>query len=112
MTQAFYPSIFLCGLNTDSCIQLLINKPSFTLGYAGDCDGVLSFNPQISSHHCRIHAEGGNYFITDLGSTNHTYLNGEMLVDKVKYPLFPDDRIQLATTVFLVEKIYTTPQED
>ncbi|MBQ4066292.1 MAG: FHA domain-containing protein [Clostridia bacterium] len=33
----------------------------------------------ISSKHCRILCGGEGFFIEDLGSSNHTYLNGRML---------------------------------
>ena len=40
----FVPRLFISGVNTPVCVQLLIDKPSFTLGKGDGCDGVLAFN--------------------------------------------------------------------
>lgn len=44
-----------------------------TFGRQG-ADVVLD-DPYISEQHARVYAEGGEWLITDLGSTNGTYLN-------------------------------------
>ncbi len=40
---------------------------------------VIEGDASVSSKHCRILSGGGNFCIEDLGSSNHTYLNGRML---------------------------------
>ena len=40
---------------------------------------VVLANPQVSAHHARLDREGSTYRITDLDSTNHVYVNGEIV---------------------------------
>ena len=103
----FTPYLFLSGINTPVCIQLLINTPVFVLGKAHTCDGVLSFNDEISREHCKIMWKDGQYFIVDLNSTNSTCLNGEILLPNHEYPISPGDQIRLSASTFLVEQIYS-----
>lgn len=104
---SFYPQLFLSGMNTPVCVQLLIDKPVFVLGKSDSCDGVLSFNDEISREHCRISWRDGGYTIADLNSTNSTCLNGSVLIPNQEYPLRPGDRLQLSASTFLVEQIYS-----
>lgn len=48
---------------------------------AGSAASVICVegDSSISSKHCRILSGGGSFFLEDLGSSNHTYLNGRML---------------------------------
>ena len=46
-----------------------------TIGRLQDNDVVLN-HPQVSAHHARLLREGEGYRLTDLDSTNHTYVNG------------------------------------
>ncbi|MHB9131940.1 MAG: FHA domain-containing protein [Armatimonadota bacterium] len=49
------------------------------VGRRGDCAVCLPGNT-ISRRHAQIHHTDGQYFLTDLGSTNGTLLNSEALV--------------------------------
>lgn len=49
------------------------------IGRRDDCAICLSGNT-ISRRHSQIRHENGQYYLADLGSTNGTMLNGEMLV--------------------------------
>ena len=103
----FVPRLFISGVNTPVCVQLLIDKPSFTLGKGDGCDGVLAFNDEISREHCRILWRDGQYTIVDLRSTNSTCLNGQELAPDVEYPLNPGDQLKLSASTFQVEQIYS-----
>lgn len=54
----------------------------------------------ISRSHCRIYYQEGCYAIEDVGSTNHTWLNG-FLLDK-PFLIYTDDILQLAQRKFRV----------
>lgn len=110
--EGFWPTLLLFGEDTPVCVNLLINKPVFVLGKAATCDGVLAFNPEISRRHCRIWRSGSAYAVRDLESTNHTYLNDFPLRPDVDYMLNPGDHLRLATTTFVVERIYNVPEEE
>lgn len=106
VSSKFAPVLFLYGVNTPVCVQLLINKPVFSIGKSDSCDGVLAFNPEISKEHCRIIYRNGEYFVVDLNSTNRTYLNDEVLDRGTEYLLHVRDRLRLSTLTFSVEPIY------
>ena len=68
-----------------------------TLG-RGDVEIVLE-DPFASSQHARIERQGGAVVLEDLGSTNGTYLNDELL--RGPQPLHPGDRIRIGDSHFV-----------
>ena len=104
---AFVPCLFISGVNTPVCVQLLINKPEFTLGKSENCDGILVFNDEISREHCKIIWRNGSYFVIDLNSTNSTCLNGMELSPGQEYPIRPGDQLRLSASIFQIEQIYS-----
>ncbi|HEX2087948.1 MAG TPA: FHA domain-containing protein, partial [Solirubrobacteraceae bacterium] len=67
-----------------------------TLG-RGDVEIVLE-DPFASSQHARIERQGGAVVLEDLGSTNGTYLNDELL--RGPQPLHTGDRIRIGDSHF------------
>ena len=67
-----------------------------TLG-RGDVEIVLE-DPFASSQHARIERQGGVVVLEDLGSTNGTYLNDELLSGP--QPLHTGDRIRIGDSQF------------
>ena len=55
----------------------------------------------ISRHHAWVLFIKGNYFVEDLGSTNGTLLNGEVLSERKQ--IFPNDRIKFGRTELVFE---------
>jgi hypothetical protein len=60
--------------------------PPFTVGRGATCSFQLA-DRLVSQQNFRIDYRGGSYFIEDLGSTNGTSVNGEMLGSKEQRPL-------------------------
>jgi dipeptidyl aminopeptidase/acylaminoacyl peptidase len=54
---------------------------SVAVGRAPDNDIIIG-DPATSGRHCRIEVRNGAYWISDLGSTNGTLVNGEPIIDK------------------------------
>jgi len=52
-----------------------------TIGRAPDNDVVVG-DPATSGHHGRIEVRAGSFWISDLGSTNGTLVNGEPVIEK------------------------------
>ena len=52
-----------------------LGTTALTIGRVQDNDVVLD-HPQVSAHHARLQREGEGHRLTDLNSTNHTYVNG------------------------------------
>ena len=57
-----------------------LGSPELTLGRKSDNNVVLS-HPQVSAHHARLVREGGTYRILDQNSTNHVYVNSELVTN-------------------------------
>ena len=58
-------------------------------------------DPFASSRHARVYEQGNIVVIEDLGSTNGTYLNEELL-ESVR-PLHPGDRVRIGDSEFAFE---------
>jgi pSer/pThr/pTyr-binding forkhead associated (FHA) protein len=58
-------------------------------------------DPFASSRHARIYEQGGALVIEDMGSTNGTYLNEELL--ETPRPLHGEDRVRIGDSEFAFE---------
>ncbi|MBS0577447.1 MAG: GGDEF domain-containing protein [Proteobacteria bacterium] len=56
-------------------LQMDLGDAPIVVGRASDC-AIAIPHPSVSRNHCRFWREDGAFWIEDLGSTNHTYLNG------------------------------------
>jgi len=66
----------------------------------GDVEIQLE-DPFASSQHARLTRQGAILVIEDLGSTNGTYLNDELL--RGPQPLHPGDRVRIGDSTFTYE---------
>jgi len=64
----------------------------------GDRAEIRLEDPFASSRHARIFEQGNAVVIEDLGSTNGTYLNEELLSGP--QPLHPGDRVRIGDSEF------------
>lgn len=71
--------------------EIELSKRSLIVGRGPDSDIVIN-NPAISTAHCKITFEGGNYYVEDLDSTNGTSVNEKRIK---KCGLHHQDAIQL-----------------
>jgi hypothetical protein len=67
----------------------------------GDAAEIRLDDPFASSSHARVYEQGKILVIEDLGSTNGTYLNEELL-DGPR-PLHPGDRVRIGDSEFTFE---------
>jgi hypothetical protein len=72
-----------------------VQKEVVTIGRLAECDVVIA-DPGASRWHARIRFQDGAYLLTDLGSTNGTQVNGELVQE---HPLSDGDRITIGETV-------------
>lgn len=84
----------------------VVDKASIVIGRHSECDLSIP-DPQLSRRHCEVSVdEAGDFYLADLDSTNHTYLNSKEL--KARTKLQYGDRIVIGTTIlrfYLEEKI-------
>jgi len=67
----------------------------------GDSAEIRLEDPFASSRHARIYEQGNSVVVEDLGSTNGTYLNEELL--ETPRPLHPGDRVRIGDSEFAFE---------
>ncbi len=85
--------------------SLVIDKDEFVLGKnPAVVDGLVDLSGTISRIHCKITREESGYFIQDLNSKNHTYVNKMQLLKDEKRKIVPGDLVQMADISFKVEE--------
>jgi len=82
--------------------QIVLGPDVVTIGCALDNRLVVN-NPIASSHHAHIRPEGDGYRLTDLGSTNGTFVNEQPVNPHFPYLLQAGDRIRIGDMTFLYE---------
>lgn len=90
-----------CIVRVKTGERISINKPVFRIGKEKSyVDYFVGDNTAISRSHCNIHTNNGEYFIEDTNSTNHTYVNGNIVTSNTKTKLTNGDKIRLANEDF------------
>ena len=79
--------------------HVLLDGERLLIGRLPDCRVQLS-DTNVSRHHAEVRPKGAGHVVTDLGSTNGTYLNRR----KVSAPMVVSrgDRVQIGSTVMEV----------
>ena len=75
-----------------------ITEPAISIGREADNDIIL-FDPEVSRRHAQITFKGGRYYIEDLGSTNGTFVNQQLVTGSV--PLANGDIIDMGESARL-----------
>jgi hypothetical protein len=76
-----------------------LNKRVSTIGRSRDCDVVLA-DPNASRVHAEVRHIGMDYFLVDMGSTNGTEVNGQLVK---RHALADGDTVVMGTTEIRVE---------
>lgn len=79
VTKMFALEAYLINLNTGESFQL-VNE--MKIGRSG-CDINFSNSSSISGNHCVINIRGIQVFVTDLDSTNGTFINGQQIKSSI-----------------------------
>lgn len=80
--------------------DFLVNKDVFRIGSARTNDAVLK-ERTVSANHAKITREGDDYYISDLNSTNSTFVNNKQLVYKCPVKLKIMDKISFANVSYV-----------
>lgn len=86
------------GINSDQRVAL--NEFPFTIGRANDCHLVVD-RDEISRMHARFDVEFEQVHVTDLGSRNGTFVNGERLPHGEARRLRAGDEVALGSVLRL-----------
>lgn len=76
------------------------------VGRGGEpADGRIALPEQgLSRQHARFERTAEGWMVTDLGSTNGTFLNGQRLQAQQPYLLRPGDRLEMGGAVLVVQR--------
>lgn len=88
--------------NKDGSVAFFIRKPEFVIGKDAQTDGVIEHNQAVSRRHCVIRRHTEGWFVADLASTNHTYLDGRKLLPDEELPLRDGSTLRIADMGFRV----------
>ena len=81
--------------------KILLDKPVFRIGKERSyVDHFIGDNAAISRSHANIISRDGEYFVVDTNSTNHTYVNGQMIQSNVETKIAHGAKIKLANEDF------------
>lgn len=90
----------LCRLATSETIS--VNKPVFRLGKERSyVDYFVTNNNAVSRSHADIITRSNRYFVIDLNSKNHTYINGQVLAIQCETEIFNGDTLRLGNEDFV-----------
>lgn len=99
--MAFYKLVVaVAGAEDKPLAEHLGEKEQVTIGRAAANDVALpDVEKRVSGRHARIDRSGGRFILTDLGSTNGTYLNNRKLEPQAGVELKDGDRISIGNYV-------------
>ncbi len=84
--------------------RIAVDKLLFRIGTERSfVDFWVSDNSAVSHSHADIINHDGNYFVRDNNSTNHTYVNGQMIPSNQECPLSDGFQITLGNEIFEFE---------
>lgn len=78
-----------------------IDKAEFIIGKErAKVDYCVTNNNSVSRRHAKIRVQSGKCYLSDLGSTNSTYINGTKIAPGQEVALIPGDVIKLSNEEF------------
>ena len=84
-------------------IETIINGSEATIGRSVKCDVVVP-DESLSRQHCKIEIQDGNFFVTDLGSANGVYLDGEKIEANARIAFSSYNQLNLGPLECVVEE--------
>ena len=90
----------MIAVNAGAPFQINVTKSVFLIGKNENNDGVISFNQTVSRVHCKITSSRGQYWITDMQSSNGTFVNQMRLTPNQPHGVKNGDMIRLSNVDF------------
>lgn len=80
-----------------------IRKKEFIIGkLRNSVDGFLGMSDAVSRIHCKILRRNNRFYVSDMGSSNHTYINGILIMPQQERELVEGDRLRIADIDFRI----------
>ena len=85
-------------------ISFSIRKHEFIIGKKRESvDGYLNISNAVSRLHCKIVNRDNRFFIVDLGSKNHTFVNGMLVKSEEYIEIHNGDMVKIADINFIAD---------
>ena len=82
--------------------RISVNKPVFRLGKEKSyVDYFVTNNIAVSRSHADVITRGNKYYVRDLNSKNHTYINDRIIPIQIEVEIHNGDRIKLGNEEFV-----------
>lgn len=94
------PKLIEPGTSGSKSRDIAIHQEEFLIGRGADCDLRLKATA-VSRHHCLLRFRGAEASISDLGSSNGTFVNGQRV--RSQTTLHSGDEIRVGTFPFVVD---------
>lgn len=82
--------------------DIVVYAGTMTIGRRPPSDHVIAEDPYVSGRHASITASDGKLEITDLGSTNGTFVNGQRLAPNTPIALAAGDEVAIGQGKYVV----------
>ena len=92
------PVPYLVRIKTNELIPILHKE--FMVGKSVNCDYQIVDNKKVSRKHAIFRISNGECYVRDNDSTNHTFINGQLIQPGVEIMLSNDDYIRLGDEEF------------
>jgi len=92
------PVPYLVRIKTNELIPILHKE--FMVGKSVNCDYQIIDNKKVSRKHAIFRISNGECYVRDNASTNHTFINGQLLQPGVEVMLSNDDNIRMGDEEF------------
>jgi pSer/pThr/pTyr-binding forkhead associated (FHA) protein len=107
MVYSFMAFQLVIAEGKESGREFIFDQNSVLIGRTTECDIIL-YDSGVSRTHARIFSEGPLFFVEDLGSSNGTKINGELVK---KQGLNEGDKITLGPVIFAFTPLAEVPEE-
>ena len=99
--------VLLRVLHSNSNVDSVNLLPVTVIGRSTECDVRLS-SSHVSRKHCRFVVQENRISIEDLGSSNGTYVNDQLIEPHQAITLTPGDKVTIGPAVFVVDYEFPT----
>lgn len=85
--------------------ETVVDKDGFIIGKSIEADFTVTNNPTVSRKHVKIHIQPDGYWLEDLNSSNHVFIDGAQitkpvrLTDGMKFTLALDEPFEFSIRV-------------
>lgn len=85
--------------------EAVVDRDGFVIGKSMEADFTVTGNPTVSRKHVKIHIQPDGYWLEDLNSSNHVFIDGVQitnpvrLTDGMKFRLSLDEQFEFSVRV-------------